>query len=67
MRRSSNKCVEDTQGQPSVCVSVEEVTRKNTKPLTQGEYSSWWPFTRLDPKLFPRKQAKQEDVEDALL
>lgn len=67
MRRSSNEFVENTQGQSSVCVRAKETARKNTTPLTQEEYNSWWPFTRLDPKLFPRRRAKQEDVEDALL
>lgn len=29
------------------------------KRLTQEELEKWWPFDRLDPKLFP-KQKKQD-------
>lgn len=33
--------------------------------LSQEELRAWWPFTRLDPKWFPKP--KQPEYEDALL
>lgn len=41
------------------------------KRLTQEELERWWPFTRLDPKRFPKAPSKdpvqQPDCEEALL
>lgn len=41
----------------------------SSKPLTQEELLRWWPFTRLDPKRFPKvkKTDPLEDVEEALM
>jgi len=46
--------------------------KKDSKPLTQEELMAWWPFTRLDPKRFPKqkrqsKYAMPDGFEDALL
>lgn len=46
--------------------------KKDSKPLTQEELMAWWPFTRLDPKRFPKqkrqsKHAMPDGFEDALL
>ena len=37
--------------------------------LTQQELMAWWPFTRLDPKRFPKaaKAPNYPEGEDALL
>jgi hypothetical protein len=41
---------------------------ESTKPLTQEELLRWWPFTRLDPKRFPKtKKTEHDEYEDALL
>lgn len=35
--------------------------------LTQKELEAWWPFSRLDPKLFPLPAKKtQDEYEEAL-
>jgi hypothetical protein len=41
---------------------------EDTKPLTQEELLRWWPFTRLDPKRFPKveKTKPHEEYEEAL-
>ena len=41
----------------------------SSRVLTQEELLKWWPFTRLDPKRFPKakKTDPLEDVEEALL
>jgi len=46
--------------------------KKDSKTLTQEELMAWWPFTRLDPKRFPKqkrqsKYAMPDGFEDALL
>jgi len=33
--------------------------------LSQEELRAWWPFTRLDPKRFPKPEKKE--YEDALI
>ena len=38
---------------------------EDRKVLSQEELKAWWPFTRLDPKRFPK--AKKEEYEEALL
>jgi hypothetical protein len=38
---------------------------QNERILSQEELKAWWPFTRLDPKRFPK--SKQPEYEDALL
>ena len=41
---------------------------EDTKPLTQEELLKWWPFTRLDPKRFPKPEKVDplEEYEEAL-
>lgn len=41
----------------------------SSRVLTQEELLRWWPFTRLDPKRFPKmkKTEPYEDCEEALL
>jgi hypothetical protein len=41
----------------------------SSKVLTQDELLRWWPFTRLDPKRFPKvkKTERHDDYEEALL
>ena len=71
MRTASDKRAEAEQGQPNARVRVKAVTNEDTKPLTQEELLCWWPFTRLDPKRFPRVGRRgavaPNDVEDALI
>lgn len=40
----------------------------SSRVLTQEELLRWWPFTRLDPKRFPKakKAETHEQYEDAL-
>lgn len=66
MRTAGNKRTEATQGQPNICHNTKATKGANTAPLTQAELLAWWPFTRLDPKRFP-KTVRNHDVEDALL
>ena len=40
---------------------------QSAKVLSQEELKAWWPFTRLDPKRFPKTKHQQEEHEDALL
>lgn len=40
---------------------------KTQRRLTQKELEAWWPFSRLDPKLFPQKTKQIDEYEDALL
>ena len=50
-------------------MNKREQQDESTKPLTQEELLKWWPFTRLDPKRFPKakKAEPHEDREEALL
>ena len=47
------------------CVSTNTSSqqRNDSNVLTQEELLRWWPFTRLDPKRFP-KQPKRDPLED---
>lgn len=49
-------------------VNVSDL-ENSSKVLTQEELLRWWPFTRLDPKRFPKakKTDPLEDVEEALM
>ena len=38
---------------------------ESKRVLSQEELRAWWPFTRLDPKRFPK--SKQPEHEEALL
>lgn len=38
---------------------------KDESRLSQEELKAWWPFTRLDPKRFPKTKHQQEEYEDA--
>lgn len=67
MRQAGIKHDKKTRGQHHARVRAKEVAVEDSKPLTQDELLKWWPFTRLDPKLFPRRRDPIEDVEDALL
>lgn len=44
-------------------MSVSDL-EKSSKVLTQDELARWWPFTRLDPKRFP-KAKKHDPLEGA--
>lgn len=66
MRTAGNKRTEVTQGQSNTCHNTKATKGADTAPLTQAELLAWWPFTRLDPKRFP-KTVRNHDVEDALL
>jgi uncharacterized protein (DUF2384 family) len=52
------------------CVSTNTNSRqkKESNVLSQEELMRWWPFTRLDPKRFPKakKAETHEEYEDAL-
>jgi hypothetical protein len=38
------------------------------KPLSQEQLMAWWPFTRLDPKLFPKpNQRDLSQYEESLI
>ena len=67
MRQADNKRDQSKFVQPNGVGNLEADTIKDTKPLTQDELLQWWPFKRLDPKLFPRRRDPIEDVEDALI
>lgn len=50
------------------CVSTNTSSRqKNEHVLTQEELAKWWPFTRLDPKRFPKEKKRDptEGLEEA--
>lgn len=49
-------------------VNVSDL-ENSSKVLTQEELLRWWPFTRLDPKRFPKtkKHDPLDDVEEALM
>lgn len=71
MRQAGDQRAENAQGQPNARVRVKAATSEDTKPLTQDELLRWWPFTRLDPKRFPRASRRgavaPNDVGEALL
>ena len=66
MRQTGNKRTEITQGQPDRSTRAKAVKSEDTTPITQEELLQWWPFTRLDPKRFPRT-TRNNDYEEALL
>jgi hypothetical protein len=41
--------------------------QESDEPLTQEELLWWWPFTRLDPKRFPKPEQPEphDDYEEA--
>lgn len=53
----------------SVSTNTSSRQKKDSNVLTQEELLRWWPFTRLDPKRFPKQPKRDplEDVEEALL
>lgn len=70
MRPTGDQRAEATQGQPYRSTRAKATTSEDTTPLTQDELLRWWPFTRLDPKRFPRERKHSRypsDVEEALL
>ena len=71
MRQVGDKRAETVRGQHNGSVRAKAATNEDTKPLTQEELLRWWPFTRLDPKRFPRAGRRgavaPNDVEDALI
>lgn len=65
MRSSRNSEVASGCGPTSTTLSNDG---KKMQRLTQQQLEAWWPFTRLDPRLFPKapKQTDHlDDVEDA--
>lgn len=53
----------------SANASAKTSLESSSHILTQEELMQWWPFTRLDPKRFPKAQKVDPlaDVEEALL
>ena len=49
------------------CVSTNTPSRpkKDSNVLSQKELMAWWPFTRLDPKRFPKVTEQHDDYEEA--
>ena len=49
------------------CVSTNTSSRpkKESNVLSQKELMEWWPFTRLDPKRFPKVIERHDDYEEA--
>lgn len=39
---------------------------ESKRVLSQEELRAWWPFTRLDPKRFPKTKHEQPEYEEAL-
>ena len=37
---------------------------KKMQRLTQQQLEAWWPFTRLDPRLFPRATKQTDPLDD---
>lgn len=66
LERSTTDTARQKRGTVSASVSDLE---SSSRPLTQEELLRWWPFTRLDPKRFPKvkKTDPLEDVEEALM
>lgn len=69
MRPTGDQRAEATQGQPNRSTRAKATTSEDTTPLTQDELLRWWPFTRLDPKRFPKRKrgADIDNLEEALL
>lgn len=60
----------NSEDQSGYAPTSQESSTKGSKMqrrLTQKELEAWWPFSRLDPKLFPRKTKQIDEYEDALL
>lgn len=53
----------------SANASAKTSSDSSSHILTQQELVAWWPFTRLDPKRFPKaaKAPNYPEGEDALL
>ena len=47
---------------PTSATSLSE--GKKTQRLTQQQLEAWWPFTRLDPSLFPKAQRQTDPLDD---
>jgi hypothetical protein len=50
----------------SVLTNTHSRPKKESNVLSQEELLKWWPFTRLDPKRFPKAVKPQTEYEDAL-
>lgn len=68
MNSERNTTATGQQKRGTASVSVSDL-ENSSRPLTQEELLRWWPFTRLDPKRFPKTKKTQpyEDCEEALL
>lgn len=54
-----------TPSKPKRGRSPRRSPSKDEGRLSQEELRAWWPFTRLDPKRFPKTKHQQEQYEDA--
>ena len=67
MKSTKNLAGADGSAPTSVKSSEE---KPKMRRLTQQQLEAWWPFTRLNPSLFPRapkRGGSLDDVEDALI
>ena len=57
------------QSTASANASAKSSSDSSSHVLTQEELMRWWPFTRLDPKRFPKtpKNPDYHNTEEALL
>lgn len=56
-----------TPSKPKRRQSPRHSQDEDKKVLSQEELRAWWPFTRLDPKRFPKTKHEQEQYEEAPL
>lgn len=54
-----------THTKPKKSPSLSRSQKENSRVLTQEELKAWWPFTRLDPKRFPKERSVYETAEPA--
>jgi hypothetical protein len=47
--------------------SQRQNQNEDKRVLSQEELRAWWPFTRLDPKRFPKTKHEQPEYEEAPL
>lgn len=69
MNTNANTCKREKPYTASANASAKTSLDSSSHVLTQQELMAWWPFTRLDPKRFPKpaKAPKYPEGEDALL
>lgn len=69
MNTNANTCKRAKPSTASANASAKTSLDSSSHVLTQQELVAWWPFTRLDPKRFPKaaKAPNYPEGEDALL